>query len=111
MYRRDNAETRAKIDRHFRIAQQDFRRYLDQHAQFEDPNRETTGLEWMANSATCSALADTYEIAAQLWDRIQPDPPEYSIALAYRATARRYQDEAARAELYAALASVAPDGR
>lgn len=109
MYRADREATLAKIEKHFRIAQPDFQRYLQRRAHRDDPSQPAlTVLEWMALSSTCSALAQTYETAAALWDQIQPSRPEHSIASAYRATSHGYQDEAARAELYAAFA---PAGR
>ena len=110
VYREDREQTLGRIDRHFRVAQQDFQRYLARCVQIDDPTQPAlTALEWTAHSSTCSALADTFELAADLWEQIQPETADQrSIASGYRATAHGYHNEASRAEVFAGLA---PAGR
>lgn len=110
MYRHDHATIRARIDRHFRIAQQDSQRYLARCEQIDDPTQpELTAMDWMAHSSTCSALADTFAAAADLSEQLHPETADQrSIASGYRATANGYHNEASRAEVFAEFA---PAGR
>ena len=98
--RPDYATTLAATNRVLRGAQ----RYVEEYRQLTSRDADTplNGLERLAFAATCSALADVFDLAAGMWGLHRPG---MSIAVGYRSAAQHLRDEAALNE---AMAEIAP---